>query len=102
MYDFTNFHLVSAKADFQQLIRDEWAGKAQNISGNLQEHGEFIFYIKEDNYRKMVLTSPTGTILQAGYLPLNAKDWKDAGKWRYANWYRVVNFNAVRGKNTYS
>ena len=102
MYDFPNFHLVSAKADFQQLIRDEWAGKAQNISGNLQEHGEFIFYIKEDNYRKMVLTSPTGTILQAGYLPLNAKDWKDAEKWRYANWYRVVNFNAVRGKNTYS
>ena len=76
--------------------------KAINISGIFQENGDFIFYIKEDSYRKMVLSSNSGAVLTAGYLPLKAKDWKNSKKWRYATWYRIVNFRGVSGKkNTF-
>ena len=46
----------------------------------------------------MVLSSNSGAILKAGYLPLKSEDWKDSEKWRYATWYRIVNFNGVSGK----
>ena len=76
---------------------EKWVRKASGVCGFLQENGDFIFYVDDDNYKKMVLTSNTGSFLQAGYLDINATNWEDSTKWKHADWYKVDNFKPSTG-----
>ena len=85
-----------ATADIQEQ-RGKWLEKGTNITGTMQDNGNFIFYIDEMKYRILVLSTNTGILIKAGRLDLKngnlEKDWMDPEKWEKADGYRITNFD---------
>ena len=88
----------SATANFEQFERvdggdtKQWVRRASTVQGLLQENGDFVFYVDEGLYRKLVRTTNSGNILSGGYLKLLAINWEDSASWRSAEWYKVTKF----------
>lgn len=72
-----------ATADFKLYTASSSRVYAQIPSkGVLLENGNFIFYIKRDGDRDMILTTNAGKTIQSGYVSVSATNWKEPKKWR--------------------
>ena len=102
MYCFLG--IISATADMTDLepkVGGGWTRLVRNIRGNLQENGDFIFYVDYKGVRKLVQTTNTGEKVMEGFLFLPANNWESCKEWKRepALTYKVVNFHGVRGIN---
>ena len=87
---------VYAVANFEQKNGGVYLGLKTDISGLLQQNGDFIFHYDGDNKRKLVQTTNEGAIIKSGYVDLPNTEWADPNGWKkYA--YRVTNFRGIEG-----
>ena len=76
-----------------------WRKQAKDVSGALQENGDFIFTMDTGKHRRLIRTSNAGFFIEAGYLALPAANWEKSENWEKAIIYRVVNFAGFTGNN---
>ena len=102
---YTGNQFVSATANFEEFERikgddGEWRVKATNVSGVLQENGDFIFFIDTDAYRKLVQTTNVGQYINSGdffiYFLASTK-WEDSSTWSKDTLYRITDFTPITG-----
>ena len=82
--------MTDATADFNQ--RNLAGVRAYRVEGELLDNGNFIFSWIDGSWRKMVLTSNTGTAIKDGYVSKDATNYKDTTSWKSGPGYYLTNF----------
>ena len=67
------------------------------VGGIPIEKGNFLFYVDQDGFRKMVLTDNAGNFITNGYVfnRVPPETWQESSTWTNNNAYYIDNFVGV-------